>query len=195
MPRSLRFAICVSIVLASAPTGAQPPCPGDCNGDGDLTASDVARLNALIVRCSPCNGRPGGVAAGCAAQPGGCVGADLNGDLCFRASELAFLLREITKPVAPPPQPGACRIDAASYPHRPSFLPCRLDCNADGRVGASDQGRLQSLRSQCPTCADGSAGAPPDGCPAQPIGCPVADVDFDGCIRAGEEQAICSPLL
>jgi hypothetical protein len=71
---------------------AQLTCFGDCNNDGRLTASDIGRINATLLRCSPCEGGvPGGVTAGCpmAPLPGpGCIAADFNSDGCLRASEL-----------------------------------------------------------------------------------------------------------
>src|SRR5215471_11589858 len=85
---TLRLALLFAVT--ALPSAARAACFGDCNGSGTLTASDVGRINATILRCGPCpGGIPGGVASGCAALANGCVAADFNADGCLRASELA----------------------------------------------------------------------------------------------------------
>ena len=77
---------------------AAVPCFGDCNASSTLTASDIGRINATILRCGPCPGAiPGGVATGCAALANGCTAADFNSDGCLRASELARANQNILK--------------------------------------------------------------------------------------------------
>lgn len=75
------------------------PCFGDCNDSGTLTASDIGRVNQVILKCAPCaGGVPGGVAVGCAAVAfPGCAAADFNDDGCVRASELGRANQNILK--------------------------------------------------------------------------------------------------
>jgi len=80
----------LALLSLVAPQARAQSCFGDCNASGTLTASDIGRINATILRCGPCPGNiPGGIAGGCAALSGGCGAADFNSDGCLRASELA----------------------------------------------------------------------------------------------------------
>ena len=122
MVRSLKWhvaavLVALSVLLAGVRVSAQQSdCFGDCNNDGRLTASDIGRINATILRCSPCaGGIPGGIAIGCpeAASPGpGCLAADFNDDGCLRASELGRANQNILRfppdgcPPPPSPTPG-----------------------------------------------------------------------------------------
>jgi len=166
-------------------------CPGDCDSNGVLTASDIGRMQSLLFRCGPCQGRAGAVAAGCAAFPG-CPSADLNDDGCFTAAEFSYILRRNTG-IDDPTNPGQCRVDKASFPGNKPKVRC--DCNADGAVTAGDLGRLLRLTHACTTCSDGSSGAPAAGCTASPNGCPAADPDGDGCIRPGDVDRLCGARL
>lgn len=180
---SVVLAIAFCLAASSAPA---QNCPGDCNANGSLSASDFGRMQTLILRCSTCNGKSGAAIGGCA-QAGGCANVDLNEDGCFTAAEFSFFLRKGID--IGPVEPGQCRIDARTFPgYRPK--PC--DCNEDGIVGASDLGRVLSLTAACKTCPDGSPGAPINGCTGHPQGCRAADPDRDGCIRANEVDRICS---
>lgn len=82
----------------SATASSRPSCFGDCDANDQLSAGDLGRINATILRCGPCPGDvPGGVAAGCPALQAGCLAADFNADGCVRASELGRATQNILR--------------------------------------------------------------------------------------------------
>lgn len=115
----VQFVVVALFLLVAVSAYAQQPCPADCNGNGPVTVSDIARVNSVMFRCNPCaGGIPGGNAAGCASLAFGCPAADLNGDGCVRASEWGFILREISRVIPDPSNTSGCQIDLSKYPKR-----------------------------------------------------------------------------
>lgn len=63
---------------------------------------------------------------------------------------------------------------------------CFGDCDGSGTLTASDIGRINGTLLNCGPCAGGVAGGVATGCGAVQDGCPAADFDLDGCLRASE---------
>jgi hypothetical protein len=82
----------VTAMPSSTSTVAATPTPAafDCDGNGTVTAADVARIVSILNLCPPCEG--GGAAAnGCDAVPGNdkqCLPADVGDDGCITAADL-----------------------------------------------------------------------------------------------------------
>ncbi len=64
--------------------------------------------------------------------------------------------------------------------------PCPADCNASGAVTASDITRVNSLMFRCNPWDGGFPGGSAAGCENLAGGCPAADLNGDGCVRASE---------
>jgi hypothetical protein len=63
---------------------------------------------------------------------------------------------------------------------------CFGDCNASGTLTAGDIGRINGTILRCGPCAGGIPGGVAAGCAALANGCPPADFNIDGCLRASE---------
>lgn len=155
-------------------------CPGDCNGSGTLTAGDLTRMVAIVLRC---DGDPNG----CTAVPGSCPNGDFNGNGRIDVGDLIAAIDQLlayttgcpptptptptvtatftpsplaTATLVPSPSPSATPrppspTHTASPSPTPSFTPALAICG-NGVVEAPE------------TCDDGNTvtNPPQDTCPA-----------------------------
>jgi hypothetical protein len=70
--------------------------------------------------------------------------------------------------------------------HAAAQTSCFGDCNASNTLTASDIGRINSTILRCGPCEGGVPGGIATGCAALLNGCPPADFNTDGCLRASE---------
>ncbi|MCX8071730.1 MAG: hypothetical protein N3C12_04690 [Candidatus Binatia bacterium] len=92
-------------------------CPGDCNADGALTAADLTRLVALILRC---DGEP----MGCTAVPRACAAGDLNGNTRLEVGDLLIAIDAIlTFANGCPPTPTAAVTQTPTPTASSTFTP------------------------------------------------------------------------
>ncbi len=100
----------VACILA-LPAMVAAQCLGDCDANNSVTASDLAKINQLLLKCPCSGGLLGGDPAGCAG--GGtitCAAADKNMNNCITASEKAQINAQVlnngsTCPAPPTPTP------------------------------------------------------------------------------------------
>jgi hypothetical protein len=117
----------LGVLLSAAPAAAA--CPGDCNGDGVVSASSLTKIISIMVLC------PGEPAAGCPAVPGDdkqCTAADINGDGTISAAEMTTVIKDIIEyptgcpppgvatPTVPPALPTATPLPAVATPTQPT---------------------------------------------------------------------------
>jgi hypothetical protein len=79
----------------------------------------------------------------------------------------------------------------------PTSVPasCFGDCNGNGVVDSADLAKIRSTMLRCGPCPGGVPGGVAAGCAAASGGCPAADYDSDGCLRAGDLTRVVSNLF
>lgn len=65
-------------------------CPGSCNGDNRVSAAELTRMVAIILRCE---GNPNG----CPAVPGGCPAGDTDNDNSITVADLMLVIDNILR--------------------------------------------------------------------------------------------------
>ncbi len=179
-------------LLVSLPSAdAWGQCPGDCNGDGRVTAGELTKIIAIINYC-PCAGAlPGGAADGCAVIAGPdtqCVNADYDGNGCITAGELTRVIADILS------LPGGCPPAGTATntpPTPPTFTPTvavpsntPTDTPTDtpaSTVAATSTGTKTSTPTNTPPPTNTPSGT------ATPTEAPHAPICGNGIVDAGED--------
>ena len=111
-------ALAVAACILALPAMVAAQCLGDCDGNQSVTASDLAKINQLLLKCPCSGGLLGGDPAGCAG--GGtitCAAADKNMNNCITASEKAQINAQVLNngstcpPPATPTMPANCPVE------------------------------------------------------------------------------------